>query len=288
MSAKINSRLGKGLDSLLPKDFDKGIMGSEERIQKIELSKIAPNPDQPRRHFDETALSELAESVLEYGVLQPIIVLPEVDGKHYVVAGERRWRASKIANLKTIPAIIRAREAQQQLEVALIENIQRVDLSPLEQAVSIKSLRDQFGLSYKEIAKKLSKSLPAINNTVRLLKLSPSCLEALEEKQITEGHARAILALKDDLSEQDKLLKLIIQHAWSVRQAEQYVTAKKEGVSASKTVKSRTVSQTSDTIKLSKQLGKKVTVSHTAKGGKLQIYFKDDQELHDLYKTLGS
>lgn len=288
MSTKINSRLGKGLDSLLPKDFDKGIMGSEERIQKIDLSKIAPNPDQPRRHFDDTALSELAESVSEYGVLQPIIVLPEVDGKHYIVAGERRWRASKTAKLKTIPAIVRAREAQQQLEVALIENIQRVDLSPLEQAVSIKSLRDQFGLSYKEIAKKLSKSLPAINNTVRLLKLSPSCLEALEEKQITEGHARAILALKDDLLEQDKLLKLIIQHAWSVRQAEQYVTAKKEGVSASRTVKSRTVSQTSDTIKLSKRLGKKVTVRHTAKGGKLQIYFKDDQELHDLYKTLGS
>jgi ParB family chromosome partitioning protein len=286
VSQNVSSKLGKGLDSLLPIDLDRGIIGSDERIQKISLSKIAPNPDQPRKNFDHDSLLELADSIAEYGVLQPIIVLPEANGRHYIVAGERRWRASGIARLKSIPVIVRARAAQQQLEIALIENIQRVDLSPLEQAISIRSLRDQFGLSYKEISKKLSKSLPTINNTVRLLKLPPKCIKALEDKLITEGHARAILALKQQPEEQEKMLELIISGSWSVRQAEQYVTAHKEGISTKNTVKKRVVAQTEQTKKLSARLGKKVTVYHTAKGGRLQIYFKNDEELSQLYSYL--
>lgn len=280
-----SNKLGRGLEGLLPLDFDKNLLSKDERIQNLFISEIFANADQPRKHFDEHALSELAESIREHGVLQPIIVAPHKTG-YEIIAGERRWRASKIAGIKTIPAVIREKELIQKLQIALIENVQRVDLSPLEQALSIENLHQQFNLSYQEIAKKLGKAAPTINNIVRLLQLPDNARKALQENRITEGHARAILSLKGQPDLQQRLLELIQSQLWSVRQAEQFAVAQKQGIEEKSAVKTRTVKETPQTKLLSKKLGTKVTVNHTARGGKLEIHFKTDNELDDLYSKL--
>lgn len=286
MSKANKSGLGRGLGSLLPSDFNRDmVLQNDERIQKLSISSIQPNPDQPRKQFDQTALDELARSIKQYGVLQPIIVSPK--GKDYeIIAGERRWRASKLAGLETVPAIVRDKAELDKLEIALIENVQRVDLSPLEQAVSIEHLHEQFNLSYQEIATKLGKAVPTVNNIVRLLGLPQAGREALQAGRITEGHARAILALKDQPEAQTRLLELIQGQAWSVRQAEQFVTAHKEGLTTKAAVSQRTAQETTATTSLGKKIGHKVTIRHTARGGRLEIHFKSEQELDDLYKKL--
>jgi len=282
------NRLGRGLDSLLPKDFDsKLVLSQDERIQKLLISDIQPNPDQPRKQFDQDSLIELSESIKRHGVLQPIIVSP-LRGKGYeIIAGERRWRASQLAKLETIPAIVREKAQLERLEIALIENVQRVDLSPLEQALSIEYLHEQFNLSYQEIASKLGKAVPTVNNIARLLQLPEVAREALQAGRITEGHARAVLALKNQPELQHRLLELIQGQAWSVRQAEQFVTAHKEGLESKAAIKQRAVKETAGTKQLAKKIGTKVTIHHTARGGRLEIYFKSDAELQDLYKKLG-
>ncbi len=283
-----DTHLGRGLEGLLPTDFDNSILlGSEERIQNLFLKDVQANANQPRKHFDDQAMQELAESVREHGVLQPIIVSPSDNGTYEIIAGERRWRAAGIAKLKSIPAIVRERAAVERLEIALIENVQRVDLSPLEQAQSIVHLHDQFNLSYQDIAQKLGKAAPTVHNLVRLLQLPDAARLALQERTITEGHARAILALKDKPELQEQLLKLIVTESWSVRQAEQFVNAHKEGIASSKVVKERTVKETVETKRLAQKIGTKVTIHHTAKGGRLEIHFKSDKELEDLYQKLG-
>ncbi len=284
--SKGNNSLGRGLESLLPSNFDKSLLlSSDERIQNVFISEIQPNPDQPRKHFDEQAITDLSASIKQHGVLQPIIISPV--GKGYeIIAGERRWRASKAAGLKSIPAIVREKKEQDRLEIALIENVQRVDLSPLEQAVSIENLHTQFSMSYQQIADKLGKALSTVSNLARLLQLPEKARDALQDRRITEGHARAILALKDQPDVQDRLLQLIEGQGWSVRQAEQFVTAHKEGLKTTTVVKQRTVRETTQTKQLSNYLGSKVTIHHTARGGRLEIHFKNDEELDDLYKKL--
>ncbi len=282
------SHLGRGLDGLLPTDFDNSLLlSSEERIQLIPVKQIEPNTDQPRKHFDQTALNEMANSITEHGVLQPIIISPLETGGYQIIAGERRWRSSQLAGLKEIPAIVREKAAVEQLEIALIENVQRVNLSPLEQAQSIVHLHEQFNLSYKDIAQKLGKAGPTVHNLARLLQLPEAARLALQEQAITEGHARAILALKDSPELQGQLLRLITTHSWSVRQAEQFVNAHKEGIETRQAVERRTVKETPQTKRLGKQLGTKVTIHHTAKGGRIEIYFKNDDELVGLYEKLG-
>ncbi len=280
------NRLGRGLESLLPVDFDKSLLTSDERIQNLFIKDITASPNQPRKHFDEQALNELAGSIREYGVLQPIIVSPAGQG-YEIIAGERRWRASQLAGLKTIPAVVREKQELQRLEIALIENVQRVDLSPLEQAASIEHLHEQFNLSYQQIAQKLGKAAPTVNNIARLLQLPDAARDALQTGHITEGHARSILALKGQPELQSRLLELIQGQAWSVRQAEQFVTAHKEGLVTSKAVKQRAVKETNETKKLGDKLGTKVTIHHTAKGGRLEVHFKDDDHLAGLYRKLG-
>lgn len=282
------SHLGRGLDGLLPSDFDNSVLlDAGERIQKLPVADISPNADQPRKDFDEAALSELSMSIKQHGVLQPIIVCPAGKGKYEIIAGERRWRATKSAGLSNIPAIVREKAAVERLEIALIENVQRVDLSPLEQAQSIVSLHEQFNLSYKEIAQKLGKAAPTVHNLARLLQLPDRARQALQDTKISEGHARAILALKARPELQEKLLNLIVSNHWSVRQAEQFVNAQKEGMDTGDVVTKRTVKETTETKQLSKRIGTKVTIHHTAKGGRIEIHFKDDSQLADLYKKLG-
>jgi ParB family transcriptional regulator, chromosome partitioning protein len=281
-----NTRLGRGLESLLPADFDKSLLSNDERIQNLFIIDITANPDQPRKQFDEHALKELADSIKEHGVLQPIIVSPH--GKGYeLIAGERRWRASKLAGKKSIPAVVREKAQLQRLEMALIENVQRVDLSPLEQAASIEHLHEEFNLSYQQIAQKLGKAAPTVNNIVRLLQLPENAHIALQSGKISEGHARAILALKGQANLQDKLLEFIQAQGWSVRQAEQFVTAHKEGLKTANAVKQRAVKETPQTKSLGRKLGTKVTIHHTARGGRLEVHFTSDKQLVELYKKLG-
>jgi ParB family chromosome partitioning protein len=244
------SGLGRGFDSLIPQNFDNSLLLDEsERIQKLPVEKVSPNPDQPRRLFDETALKELASSLSQHGILQPLVVTATKDG--YRIRSEerreRRWRAAQLAKLKTVPAIVRGLKELEELEIALVENVQRVDLSPLEQAVSIERLHEQFSLTYEQIAKKLGKATPTVHNTVRLLQLPPAARDALIATKISEGHARAILALKGQAEHQ--------------------------------AVKARVDTDTPETKRLGKRLGTKVQVRRTAKGGKLEISFKSDDEL---------
>ncbi len=280
--------LGRGFDALISSDFDKSILlTSDDRVEKIPLDQLQASPHQPRSHFDQSALAELSDSIKRHGVVQPLVVTPVKDGKYTLIAGERRWRASKLAGLQTVPAIIRSSEELEQLEVALIENVQRVDLSPLEQAVSIERLHQQFNLSYEVIAKRLGKATSTVNNTVRLLGLPEAARDALAAGRISEGHARAILALKGDDERQSYLLATIISQGWSVRQAERFVTSVKAGTKDVKKTHEHVSTETPATMKLSKQLGTPVNIRRTARGGKLEISFKSDTELERIIKLFG-
>jgi ParB family chromosome partitioning protein len=274
--------LGKGFDALLPSDFDKSILSAEERVLSLDISLIQPNTEQPRHHFDPQALNELAESIRHYGVLQPLVVTRQGNG-YQLVAGERRLRASQIAGLKTVPAVSRSAEQLERLEMALIENVQRVNLSPLEQAASIERLHQQFNKSYEEIAKQLGKALSTISNTVRLLQLPEKAQQALAKKVISEGHARQILALKDSPNHQAHLLVLIERHGWSVRQAEGYVIAIRDKVS--KPINKQQIKPEMNNLvtkQLSQKLGTKVTIKRTSRGNRLEISFKTETELLNL------
>jgi ParB family chromosome partitioning protein len=285
MSQTPKRGLGRGFEALISNDFDKSLLLTpEDRVEKIPVGEIQPNPHQPRKHFDDTALSELAASIKLHGIIQPLVVTPVKNGKYTLIAGERRWRATQLAGLPTVPAIIRERQELEQLELALIENVQRVDLSPLEQALSIERLHEQFSFSYDEIAKRLGKANSTVNNTVRLLRLPEAAAEALAAGKISEGHARAILALKGDAERQAYLLKTIQEQGWSVRQAERFVLSVKAGVKEVKKAHARTQTETPATKNLSKKLGTPVTIRRTAKGGKLEINFSNDNELERIIK----
>ncbi len=281
------SGLGKGLGSLIPEDFDASLLlDASDKIHRVAVVSISANPDQPRTLFDETALHELAASIKRYGVVQPLVLRSE--GKGYVIiAGERRWRAAKLAGLADVPALVRTAQELEQLELALVENVQRVDLSPLEQAVSVERLHQQFNLAYSDIATRLGKASSTLNNIVRLLQLPSEAKEALAAGTITEGHARQILALKDDVERQKILLSLILKHGWSVRQAENFVSALKQGAKETKAAAERIAPETTETKKLAKRYGTSVKIRRTAKGGRVEIAFSSDEQLATLLAELG-
>lgn len=283
-----NSRgLGKGFDSLIPQGFDTTILLDEqERVQKLPVTDLLPNPHQPRTTFDKEALEELAQSIRQHGIIQPLVVSPHGD-QYHIIAGERRWRAAQMAGLTTVPALVRTTKELERLELALIENVQRVDLSPLEQAVSIERLHQQFNLTYAEIGEKLGKAATTVTNISRLLQLPDPARKALADGKISEGHARQILALKGKDDKQAELLELIIKNGWTVRQAERYVTSLKEGVSDNQKVHERVQTETPATKSLGHRLGTKVAVRRMAHGGRLEITFKNDDELEQIMQKLG-
>jgi ParB family chromosome partitioning protein len=279
--------LGRGFEALIPQNFDSSLLANEsERVQKLLISDVVPNKAQPRTEFDDELLQELAASIKQHGILQPLVVSHTGDGTYRIVAGERRWRAAQLAGLSQIPAIVRTMEELEELEIALVENVQRVDLSPLDQAVSILRLHDQFSMAYDEIAKRLGKSVPTISNTVRLLQLTAEQQEALRDGLINEGHARALLALKGLPEKQAALFQFIIKNHWSVRQAEQFVVAAREIDKGTQAAKKRALSTTPATEKLSKKLGAKVSIRRRATGGVLEIPFKGDGELTKIMRYL--
>jgi ParB family chromosome partitioning protein len=278
--------LGRGFGALIPQTFDPGLLTDEnERIHKLAVGSLEPNPEQPRTVFDEVALGELADSIKQYGIVQPLVVAPTSSGYH-IIAGERRWRAAQKAGLKTVPAVVRTAEQQEKLELAILENVQRVDLSPLETAVSVERLHQQFNLSYAEIGKRLGKAETTVHNTVRLLQLPVDARAALASNKITEGHARQILALKDSPEAQAELLRLIVQNGWSVRQTERYVSSLKAGVKEAAQAQERVSGDTPDTERLSQRFGTKVRIHRTAHGGQVEIAFASDEQLADLLSQL--
>jgi ParB family chromosome partitioning protein len=279
--------LGRGFDSLIPQNFDTSILLNEdERIQKLAIDKLVPRNGQPRQHFDETALQELANSIKTHGILLPLVVIPHKDGTYRIIAGERRWRAAKMAKLSILPVIVRSLKELEQLEIALIENVQRVDLAPLEQAVSIERLHQQFSLSYESISTRLGKAQSTIANIVRLLQLPVAAKDALEKGDITEGHARTILALRSYPEKQAALLTSIQKSGWSVRQAERYVTSVKAGIKDESAVQQRVKTQSPLTKTLSNRFHAPVYIRRTAHGGKLEIAFKSDKDLDRIIKLL--
>lgn len=283
MATTAKRGLGRGFDSLISADFKKDVLLTpEDRIQNVSVEALQANPHQPRKQFDDSALAELADSIKQHGIIQPLVATPAGAGLFTLIAGERRWRASKLANLKTVPVVVRTSEALEQLELALIENVQRVDLSPLEQAASIEHLHQQFSLTYEAIAKRLGKAMSTVGNIVRLLNLPPAARDALAEGKITSGHARTILSLDGDDKRQAYLLKSIIEQGWNVRQAERFVTSVKSGVKETAQAKARVQTETPATKRLSKRLNTPVTVRRMAKGGKLEIGFKTDEELERI------
>ncbi len=271
--------LGRGFESLLPNNFNKDILLTKnDIIRNIAIDELLPNPNQPRKKFDQVSIDELASSIKRYGVIQPILVTPKDQNQYYIVAGERRWRASKIAGLKIIPAIIKQRKELEQIEVAIIENVQRVDLSPMEQSISIAKLKQQFNFSFEEIAQKLGKALSTIINTYRLINLPEKAKKALIDNKITEGHARQILAIKDP-KKQLYLLNSIIKNKWTVRKAEQFVIGLKSNTGKLSKAKAHTDIENQKTRILSNKLSTKVSIRRMAHGGKLEISYSDEEDL---------
>lgn len=218
--------LGKGLDALFANNIDEEIQENEV-IEKLKITEVEPNRNQPRKNFDEEALDELAESIKRYGVIQPIIVVKKED-YYEIVAGERRWRASKKAGLKEIPAIVRESDERKNKEIALIENVQREDLNAYEKALGIKELMEEYGLTQQEVAEILGKSRSSIANTVRILNLDERVLELVKEGKLQEGHARTLLAIEDKDKQYKMAIKMIENGATTVRDFEKNINHKKD------------------------------------------------------------
>lgn len=280
--------LGRGLDKLIPTDtvdsfFDPTAEEDEKdsKLVEIAIDEIIPDPNQPRREFDEAQLEALSRSIKENGVVQPIVVVKE--GKKYqIVAGERRWRASRMANLDKIPAIVRTLDAQKRLEISLIENVQREDLNPIEIATVYAKFRSQFNLSNAEIAKRVGKSESAIINTTRLLNLPDSAKHAMVEHKLSEGQMRPLVTL--DESQIEKVLPKIIDEGWSARKVEQYKVNLNNRTKAVKAGAEREKQET-DTYaeSISDRLGMKTSIKTSARGtGEIVIKFKNKQELEKL------
>ena len=290
--SKVNRGLGRGFDTLIPtqvleEEFDPTSQEDEQisQLRHLKIDDIIPDEEQPRRHFDEDALIELANSIKEHGVLQPIVVIPK-GVKFEIVAGERRWRAAQAAGLRKMPAIVRTLTDQHKLELALIENLQRQDLNPLETATAYLKLQQQFNLTLEQISQRVGgKAVSTISNVLRLLGLPKDAKQALVEGKISEGHARQILAIHETDIQQE-LLELIIKKEWSVRKAEQFVIGYKEGKKGKTTAAAKIQTETVETKALSKRLKAEVTVKNMAKGGRLVIQFKDEQDLQRISDIL--
>ncbi len=294
MAAKAARGLGKGLDSLIPasagvtKNESNGKEKASEKGQEtlVKITMVEPNRDQPRKNFDEDALLELSESIKQFGLLQPILVQDKKD--HYeIIAGERRWRASKLAGLKEVPVIIKNLTDQEIVEISLIENIQREDLNPIEEALAYKRLLNEFHLKQDEVAERVSKSRTAVTNSMRLLKLSEEVQQMVIDEMITTGHARALLAI-EDLEKQYMYAQKIFDEKLSVRETEKLMKNLDKPVKQKKE-KGKNLDFIYQDIEeqLKTSLGTKVSVSSKENGsGKIEIEFYSSEELERIVDIL--
>lgn len=275
------SGLGRGLTSL----FDENSSDNEGAVT-LNLNDIEPNRDQPRKDFDETALSELADSIAQHGLIQPIVVKPNLDGRYSIIAGERRWRASRMAGLTEVPVIIKEADEQTLMEIALIENLQREDLNAVEEALGYRSLIDTYGLTQEEVAKKMGKSRSAVTNALRLLALNDNELEALRRGSISAGHARALLSC-DDEATRAKMLIAAADGA-SVRELEKTAADAKKAKSAANAAPQKKPTFYSEVeLSLKNEMRRKVHINPSGNGkGTLTIEFFSDDELAEFAKRL--
>ena len=281
--------LGKGLDALIPGGKSSvPLAGGGHHgggVQQAAVEDIKRNPRQPRIHFKEADLDELAASIREHGVIQPLIVSPKGDGTFILIAGERRLQASQRAGLKTVPVIMRQANNQELLELALIENVQRADLNPMEEAEAYRQLADDFGLSKEKVAERVGKSRVAVTNTIRLLELPDVVKRAVADGTITEGHGRALLGLSTQKA-REAAFQTVVNLSLNVRQTEELVR-NRSGQKPVKAFKPRKNADVSDVEKrLQKSLGTKVALKHGKKGGTVTIYYYSNEELDVLLEKL--
>lgn len=292
------SGLGKGLDSLIPnKKENKDISPRFEKLQAIEetakeagimvkINQVEPNRDQPRKDFDEDALMELADSIKQFGILQPLIVQKKND-YYEIIAGERRWRAAKLAGIKEVPIIVKNFTEQEIVEISLIENIQRENLNPIEEAMAYKRLLKEFNLKQDEVAERVSKSRTAVTNSMRLLKLSDRVQQMIIDDMISTGHARALLAI-DDEEQQYALANKIFDEKLSVRETEKLVkTLKNPKKEAKKSKVEHTFVHENLEEHMKSVMGTKVYVNPKANGkGKIEIEYYSEEELERIYDLI--
>lgn len=278
-----NKGLGKGLGALLG-DFDEPVSANSP-YRSLPIYKIEPNPDQPRRDFDEEELQDLSDSIRVHGVIQPLTVRETATGYYQIIAGERRWRASRMAGLTEIPVVIVEADDKKAMELALIENLQRQDLNPVEEALGYQSLMDNYGMTQEEAACRVGKSRPAVANALRLLNLTPAVLEKVRNGELTAGHARAVLTLKNDRQQQQAAQK-IIALGLSVRQAELLCKNMTRVPAPAKPV-TLTVDYVAECEKsLSKHLGRGVKIINGKRKGKFELEFYGQEDLQNLLDAL--
>jgi len=297
-----NTGLGRGLDALFgdveirmddsPEETGKKASGQKESsdentIQYIDINQIKPNENQPRKSFDPEKLEELSHSILEHGVIQPVVLRKPEKGKGYeLVAGERRWRAARMAGLKTVPALVRELTEEQNMLLSIIENMQREDLNSMEEAEAVHQMMKTFRFTQEEVSKSLGKSRPYIANLVRLLKLPEEIQQMLRENQLSQGHARALLALSG--KKQVETANKVVREGWSVRQIEKLVAQDKLGKKPLK-MKKKDPDLERVESELKEALGTRVKIKENGKKGKLEIeYFSRDEleRLIELFKSL--
>ncbi len=288
--------LGKGLDSLIPEGKTKPISNSSKPVEKepktieqlVKISRIEPNREQPRRHFEEDALLELADSIKQFGVLQPLLVQKKGDF-YEIIAGERRWRAAKLAGIKEVPVIIKDYTEQEIVEIALIENIQRENLNAIEEAMAYKRLLTEFNLKQDEVAERVSKSRTAVTNSMRLLKLDDKIQQMIVDDMISTGHARALLAIEDK-EEQYNLATRIFDEKLSVREVEAIIRQMKNPKvpKATKAIENSFIYKDLEE-KMISAIGTKVSVNQKGKGkGKIEIEYYSEAELERIFDLLMS
>ena len=275
--------LGRGLDVLLP-EADVSMSGGQE----IAIGEIDPNPDQPRRVFQEEAIAQLAQSIKDQGVLQPILVVPGDNGRYRIVAGERRWRAARLAGLETVPCVVRDLDIVQQMEIALIENLQREDLNPIEVAQGIRSLMQHCGYTQEAVANRLSKSRPAVANLLRLLTLPDEIADMVRDGVLSAGHARVLAGLEDDKVKL-ALARQTVDSGWNVRQLEAAAAALKQEKPVKPLPKPRTLPVELSELenRVRETLGIRATLTGSAKKGKIVLQYYSQEELEHLSELLG-
>ena len=278
-----NKGLGKGLGALLGDFIEEALEQSAYR--ELPIYKVEPNPDQPRREFDEVELQSLADSITVHGVIQPLTVREMANGYYQIIAGERRWRAARMAGLSDVPVVVIEADDRKAMELALIENLQRQDLNVVEEALGYQSLIQEYGLTQEEAAERVGKSRPTVTNTLRLLTLPAEVLEKLKQGQLTPGHARAILSLKSEKKQQEAAQK-IVALALSVRQAETLCKNMNQ-----ETPKKKEVTFAVDYVaecekSLSKHLGRGVKIINGKRKGRFELEFYGEEDLQVLLDAL--
>ncbi len=274
--------LGKGLDAL----FADSATENAGEVNTIRLSEIEPNLSQPRKEFDEAALSELADSIAAHGVLQPLLVRPTLNGTYQIVAGERRWRAARLAGLSEVPVLIKELSDEENDQLALIENLQREDLNAIETAEGYRSLMDKYGMTQEQLSEAVGKSRPAIANSLRILNLPKEIMPMIAEGKISAGHAKAILSAPEE--KRIELAKKIAEEGLSVREAER-LAAKREAA-PKKTAKKEKFPKNAYfremQIAVSEEMGRDIKITEIGEGGKIEIPFYSREELASICKQL--